>query len=66
MSYRSIFDNPFEVGTIITAKVNPGLKLLIMRYFQGIYYCVEVGNAGGKLLTYREKDFVVPRDEFEP
>jgi hypothetical protein len=63
MTHRSIFDIRFEVGTIITAKVNPGLKLLIMRYFEGIYYCAVVGNAGSKLLTYRENDFIAPDDE---
>lgn len=53
-------DNIYQEGTIISAKVNPGLQLMIHKYYQRIYYCSIVGNPGQKHFAYFERELIPP------
>lgn len=60
MSYRTNTDNIYQEGTIITAIVNPALQLIIMKYYQRIYYCAVVGDEKQKQLAYFERELIPP------
>ena len=60
MSDRIIADNIYKAGSIITAKVDPLLKLKIERYYQRIYYCSVVDAPQQKHLVYFERELVPP------
>lgn len=60
MSYRTNSDNIYAEGTLITAKANPSLKLMIMKYYQRTYYCAVVGDEDKKHLAYFERELVQP------
>lgn len=60
MSYRTNSDNIYAEGSFITAKENPSLKLIIMKYYQRIYYCAVVGNEDRKQLAYFERELISP------
>jgi hypothetical protein len=60
MSLITNTDNIYAVGTILAAKVNPELKLVIMRYFQRIYYCAVVGEPERKHFAYYERELIAP------
>ena len=60
MSYRIINDNLYKEGSILTAKENPELDLIITRYFQRIYYCDVIGKPGNKQLVYFERELNPP------
>jgi hypothetical protein len=60
MSYRTNTDNNYAVGTSITAKENPSLKLTITKYYQRIYYCTVVGDEQRKQLAYFERELLPP------
>lgn len=53
-------DNIYPAGTLITAKVNPSLPLIIVRYYQRIYYCAVVGNPDHKHFAYFERELTPP------
>ena len=56
MSYHTNTDNIYELGAQVTAKVDPALKLIIVKYYQRIYYCAEADNPSGKHLAYFENE----------
>jgi hypothetical protein len=56
MSLNSNTDNIYKEGTIITAKVAPGLNLKVMRYYHRIYYCASVDGPTKKYLAYFERE----------
>ena len=58
MSYQTNADNIYSVGTVITAKEAPAVKLEIIKYYQRIYYCAVVGNITAKLKVYFERELV--------
>lgn len=60
MSYTLNSDNIYAVGTLISAKVNPSLKLKIMNYRQRIYYCAVISDEDGKQFAYYERELVPP------
>ena len=60
MNDRIIQDNIYKAGTIITAKVDPLLKLKIERYYQRIYYCSVVDAPEQKHFAYFERELVPP------
>jgi hypothetical protein len=60
MSVGIIADNKYEVGTLITARANPNLKLKIERYYQRIYYCSMVISPREKHLVYFERELMPP------
>lgn len=53
-------DNIYKEGTVITAKADPGSKLIIDRYLGRIYYCKAVNSPGGKLFAYFERELIAP------
>lgn len=57
MSYRT--DNNFDLGTLVSAKAFPTLKLVIVKYYQRIYYCAEVNNPNKKHLAYFENELFI-------
>lgn len=60
MSYQTNEDNIYAVGTFITAREAPAVKLEITKYYQRIYYCSVVGNETAKLKAYFERELVAP------
>jgi hypothetical protein len=60
MSYRTNEDNIYAVGTFITAKEAPAVKLEITKYYQRIYYCSVVGNDQSKVKAYFERELIAP------
>lgn len=60
MKDKNKADNLYEEGTVITAKENPDLKLLITKYCQRIYYCTVVGDALGQQFAYFESNLIPP------
>jgi hypothetical protein len=53
-------DNIYKVGTMITAKDDPGLSLVIVKYYQRIYYCSVTGEPDRKQLAYFERELIAP------
>jgi len=53
-------DNLYEEGSIITAKENPDLKLVITKYCQRIYHCRPVGEPDGRAFAYFERNLIAP------
>ena len=60
MSYRNQ-DNIYPEGAILSAKVDPFIKLKVMSYNQRIYYCTVVGEEGKKPLAYFERELLPPQ-----
>ena len=60
MSYQTNEDNLYAVGTFITAKEAPDVRLEITKYYQRIYYCSTVGNDTAKLKAYFERELIAP------
>jgi hypothetical protein len=56
MSHHTSTDNIFALGTPVSAKALPGLKLIIVKYYQRIYYCAEIDNPSKKHLAYFENE----------
>lgn len=56
MSYHTNNDNIFDLGTHVSAKALPALKLIIVKYYQRIYYCAEIDNPSKKHLAYFENE----------
>jgi hypothetical protein len=60
MNVNNPIDNMYQDGIIITAKVNPGLRLVIKHYYQRIYYCAVVDEPDRKHLAYFERELIPP------
>jgi hypothetical protein len=60
MSYRPKDDNIFKQGTLITAKENPALQLIIVNYYQRIYYCADAQHPDGRQRVYFERELNSP------
>jgi hypothetical protein len=60
MGYNTNDDNIYKVGAMVTAKADPDLKLIIMRYYHRTYYCVDVNDPGGIQLSYFERELSLP------
>jgi hypothetical protein len=60
MNVNNPIDNIYQDGTIITAIANPGLKLVIKRYYQRIYYCAVVDEPNRKHFAYFERELIPP------
>lgn len=59
MSYKTAnTDNIYKEGTVITAKEDPGLKLVIIKYHYPIYYCAVLGDAARSNFTYFESQLI--------
>lgn len=53
-------DNIYPVGTMIFAREQPSLKLVIEQYMQRIYYCRVLSQPGAKQIPYFEKELIPP------
>ncbi|MEJ1238421.1 hypothetical protein WBG78_09840 [Chryseolinea sp. T2] len=60
MSYQTNEDNIYGIGTFITAKEAPTIKLKITTYIQRIYYCSVVGDDTAKQKAYFERELIEP------
>jgi hypothetical protein len=44
----------YQAGSVVYAKPNPSVKLSVLRYSKGIYYCAVIGDAQKDNLTFLE------------
>lgn len=51
-------DIKFKEGDEVYERIRPGQKLIISRYFKGIYYCKVVENLRRKELIYLERELM--------
>ncbi|GGG23078.1 hypothetical protein [Pontibacter amylolyticus] len=51
-------ENKYPEGSIVYAKVNPGLKLAVRRYARRIYYCTNLEHPLAKELVYYERELM--------
>lgn len=49
-------ENKYKEGQVVHAKVDPGLKLVIRRYVDRIYYCKVQHDPTRKELVYFERE----------
>lgn len=61
MSYIDHTDNIYPVGTFITAKSAPEIKLKIVKYFNRIYYCEITSDTTASPLAFFERELIAPR-----
>ena len=60
MSFQTNSDNIYQVGSIISAKSAPHVKLLIRKYYQRIYYCAIQDSATAKEQVFFERELLAP------
>lgn len=60
MNHKRTNNNLYKAGTVISAKADPHVKLVIMKYIHHTYYCSVLGNAAINYLKYLEKDLIPP------
>lgn len=60
MGYNTNNDNIYTLGTIITAKAQPEVKLIIRKYYHRTYYCAVMNDLTQKHLEYFEKELIPP------
>jgi len=53
---NSVIDNIYGEGDIVYAKADPGVKLVIRRYLDRIYYCTIDDDSSRKELVYYERE----------
>lgn len=53
-------DNIYKEGTVICAKADPEVKLIILKYRQRIYYCASVESPEQNNFAYFEKELIPP------
>lgn len=53
-------ENLYAAGSFITAKEDPGRKLIINRYYKRIYYCYVADDPSHRLLPYFERELIPP------
>ena len=58
MSYRTNSDNKFREGTTISARNNPEVAMVIVKYYQRIYYCVVTGDGSKKQHAFFEHELL--------
>jgi hypothetical protein len=58
-------DNLFNEGSIVIAKVNLNVKLIITKYNQRIYYCTPVEKLSGKLQAFYERELRTVDESFK-
>ncbi|MEQ9440096.1 MAG: hypothetical protein RIG62_13665 [Cyclobacteriaceae bacterium] len=51
-------DNIFSEGSVVYAKVDPTLKLVVRRYVKRIYYCTIQKDPARKELVYFERELM--------
>ncbi|MDH4089167.1 MAG: hypothetical protein OEV74_06460 [Cyclobacteriaceae bacterium] len=58
MSYRTNTDNIFKVGTNLSAKLHPEVRLTITKYYQRIYYCAVLDDPAQNPIAYFERELI--------
>jgi hypothetical protein len=53
-------DNLYPVGTVVKAKVDPTLPLIIEQYNGRIYYCAAVDTPEHRHFAYFERELIPP------
>lgn len=56
-------DNIYKTGSIVAAKKDPNVKLMIRKYIHRTYYCTVIGDAAISQLRYLEKDLLPSQSE---
>ncbi|TND00509.1 MAG: hypothetical protein FD123_4354 [Bacteroidetes bacterium] len=56
-------NNKYKEGEVVYAKVNPGLKLVIRRYVDDIYYCKIQEDPERNELVYFERELLSESDK---
>jgi hypothetical protein len=56
MNHHTNTDNIYELGALVTPKLNQTLKLVIIKYYHRIYYCADTNNLSNKHLAYFENE----------
>ncbi|KAA3439709.1 hypothetical protein [Rufibacter hautae] len=51
-----MMENLYLPGTVVFARVNPGLKLVVRRFAKRVYYCTVQENPAQKELVYFERE----------
>lgn len=51
----------FKEGDEVYERIRPSQKLIISRYFKGIYYCKDVENLRKKDLIYFERELMTKK-----
>ena len=51
-------ENKFKEGEVVYPKVNTGLKLIVRRYIDRIYYCTVYDKPEVKDMVYFERELV--------
>jgi hypothetical protein len=51
-------ENKYPEGSIVYAKVSPGLRLAVRRYVKRIYYCTNLEHPQEKELVYFERELM--------
>ncbi|WP_169728010.1 hypothetical protein [Adhaeribacter aquaticus] len=51
-------ENTYPEGSLVYAKVNPNLKLVVRRFAKRIYYCTSPENPNQKELVYFERELL--------
>lgn len=52
MHIENDHDNLYAEGSIVQLKAEPGVRLLIMKYQQRVYFCTSVKEPLGKSMPY--------------
>ena len=58
-------DNIFPEESVVYAKENPTLKLVVRRYVNRVYYCTIQANPSQKELVYFERELMSALDSSE-
>ena len=48
------FKQIYQTGTVVYSKMDRSIKLSVLKYSNGIYYCAVIGNAEKNNLPYLE------------
>jgi hypothetical protein len=51
-----IADNLYEVGSVVTARNNPTVRLVVRRYLKRVYYCIVQDHPDQKERVYFERE----------
>ena len=53
---KTVAQNKYKEGEVVSAKVDPGKRLIIIRYLDRIYYCRPEQSTSSKNLVYFERE----------
>jgi hypothetical protein len=53
---RFFMDTKFKTGEVVVERIRPTVKLVVIRYDNGLYYCKEQAFRNRKNIAYMERD----------